>query len=713
MISIMDIRISLIILVITQLWSPVRGFFVDYNMTEYWKMPALFQYESIESCLRSSPDGLFCVVKSVVKSDERSDTWRSIKKYSKYPYQFQHAVLTRGICVDQCEQLVKSFTEQQQRQYLQPKTDVDFRYIINSWLLPNISHYRQQYGTLVNMCLNYRLQSTHNLTAYSEIEHCTTNATLVRKSDFWDVLFYATIALLFALSAGSSIYDWKLAKRDDHNHYRTPLINRGSNLLTAFSWRRNINRLTIKLNTSQIQQDLRFLEAIRVYTMTTISFTHVMIGVAMTTIQNPEMIEKLLSRPGFQIFLSLMPFEVDFFFAISGLLLAVQIGKMTQTKRFSWRPFWMGVVNRYLRSLPVYAVLMLFEVSVYDKLQVSPSGYRIMPMARRMCREKWWSNFLFINNYYRPEEQCMIHTWYLAADFQMFFVGFLVLMLLWKFQNIERFLIYVILMIATFLPMANIYYHSLDGMMLLTNKGNEYQLWYDKWFTRTYQATESHCISYFAGMLIGIIYHKMQNDDLFLAKSKLFKTLKYSTIPLGVIFSLPAPVFHQYEFSKPSLWMAAYAGVHRLVMASCIGIIFLVLMFSDRDTLIGRLRASKLLENAFYRVLGRLNFGFYLIHMGVLKAVFSNYHEGQRTSGVMVINVFSSVTMITYVLALIAYLLIEKPCDIIFKQLFERNETTRQEKGVNAPPALERSPCQVVNIEIRRRTSMSTNGESK
>lgn len=37
--------------------------------------------------------------------------------------------------------------------------------------------------------------------------------------------------------------------------------------------------------------------------------------------------------------------------------------------------------------------------------------------------------------------------------------------------------------------------------------------------------------------------------------------------------------------------------------------------------------------------------------------------------------------MITYVLALIAYLLIEKPCDIIFKQLFERNETTRQEKG--------------------------------
>lgn len=51
-------------------------------------------------------------------------------------------------------------------------------------------------------------------------------------------------------------------------------------------------------------------------------------------------------------------------------------------------------------------------------------------------------------------------------------------------------------------------------------RGNAFQLWYDEWFTRTYQATESHCISYFGGMLVGIIYHKMQNDDLYLAKSK-------------------------------------------------------------------------------------------------------------------------------------------------------------------------------------------------
>lgn len=99
---------------------------------------------------------------------------------------------------------------------------------------------------------------------------------------------------------------------------------------------------------------------------------------------------------------------MDFFFAISGILLSLQFIKYSQTRRFSWRPFWMGLVNRYLRSLPVYAVLMLFTVSAYDRTAISPSAYRVLPTVRRICRDKWWTNFLFINNYYRPEEQVSV-----------------------------------------------------------------------------------------------------------------------------------------------------------------------------------------------------------------------------------------------------------------------------------------------------------------
>ncbi|XP_055629968.1 nose resistant to fluoxetine protein 6-like [Toxorhynchites rutilus septentrionalis] len=668
-------------------WPPlmVNGFdlLVHYNMSEYWQMPALFEYESFESCLRSNPDGIFCVVKSVVKADHRSQIWRTIEKYSRYPYQYHHNVLTRGICLERCEEVVNALSEQQRLRFLEPKFPVDFKYIINDWLLPNIESYRDQYGSLVNICQNYRLFSSYNLTAYTEIEHCTTNNSLHRETDFWDRFFFGTVVLIIIIAIASTIYDAKLAGEEDENHYRSPLQNKSNTLLTAFSLRRNVNRLTMKLKTDKVQQDFRFLEAIRVFILTTITFSHVVIGLGMTTTQNPEMLERMLSRPGLQMFLSMVPFQVDMFFAISGLLLTVHFMRTTESKRFNFKPLWMGVANRYLRSLPVYGMVMVFAVSVFDRLQISPSAYKIMPMVRTICRKKWWMNLLFINNYYKPEEQCLIHTWYLAADFQLFIVGLVVLMILWKYPTILRQVVVLLLAAGFLLPVLNIYFNSGDAIMLLTNKGNAFQLWYDKWFTRTYQATETHCISYFGGMLVGIIYHKMQSDDLLLAKSKLYKTLQYIVFPLTVAFCLPAPLFHLYSFSKPSVWMSLYAGIQRLVIAAFVNTTFLVLMFAERDSFFGRLRSSKLLENAFYRVLGRLGFGFYLIHMTVLKTVYGNQHEALRGSMGLVITVFCSGTMITYVLAAFVYILVEKPFDVILKQLFGTGNTKRQEREVS------------------------------
>ncbi|XP_058456880.1 uncharacterized protein LOC131434243 [Malaya genurostris] len=667
---------------VTVLWFPVASgfeFAVHFNMSEYWQMPALFQYESIEGCLRFNPAGVFCIVKSVVKPDGRSQVWNAIEKYSQYPYQYQHSVLTRGICMRQCEELVETLSDSQKALFFQPKFDVEYKYIINDWLLSDIDKYRQQYGKLVNICQNYRMQAKYNVSVYSEIEHCTTNTT--RAADYLDIAFYATIVAIAILATASSVYDSWLAK--DHNHYRTPLNGKKTNLLTAFSLRRNINRLTIKLNTDSIQRDLRFLDAVRVHVITTITVSHVIIGLGMTTSQNPEVMEKLLSKPEIQMFISIVPFEVDVFFAISGLLLAVHFIKYTEGKRFGFKPFWMGVVNRYLRSLPVYALVMLFSTSVYDRFQVSPSAYKIMPMVRTICRDKWWINFLFVNNYYRPEEQCLIHTWYLAADFQLFIVGLTILMVLWKWKSVLRPVMYVLLTCGVVLPMLNVYFNSMDAMMLLTHKGSAFQLWYDQWFTRTYQATETHCLCYFAGMLVGIIYHKMQKDDLLLAKSKLYKTLQYVTFPLLVLFCLPAPLFQHFSFSKPSVWMSFYAGVHRLVVTCFVNIGFLLFMFAERDSLFGKLRRSSLLENAYYRVLGRLSFGFYLIHMNVMKTVYGNHHEALRISYGIVISVFCSVTLITYVLSFMAYILVEKPFDIIFKQVLGGGTKDGATKGAH------------------------------
>ncbi|XP_055608978.1 O-acyltransferase like protein-like [Uranotaenia lowii] len=652
-----------------------------YNMSEYWLMPALYQYESIEDCLRparkpsdpiqsGAPQRLFCVVKSVVKPDERSQKWRLIQQYSRHAFQYHHDVLTRGICLDRCKEEIEMLTSKQQQLYLQPKFNISHRYIINDWLLPNIHQYRAQYGNLVNMCLNKRSIDLHNLSVYSEIEHCTDSLSPNRPNDTLDIVFYSVLLVLVTLTVASTVYDSRLAKENVLNHYRTPLRDKGSTLLTAFSMRRNLNRLTIKLTQDPLQEDLRFLDGVRVWILAAITLSHVVIGLGMTTTQRPDILERLLSRPGFQIFGTIIPYQVDVFLTLSGLLLAVQFQKFIESKSFNWKPFWMAIFNRYLRSIPVYALLMLYTVSIYDRVQQSPSAYRIMPMERTICREKWWGNMLLINNYYRPEEQCLIHTWYLAADFQLFIVGLTVLMFLWKFPKQILKASIVLITLGASLPILNMYYNEVDAMMLLTNKGNAFQLWYDRWFVKTYQSSEGHCIFYFGGMIAGFIYNKMQKDDLLLAKSKIYKLLQVIILPLAVMFSLPAPIFHYYDFSKPSLWMSIYGGLHRLVLATMDGLGLVLMTCAEKDSFFGRVRSSKFFENAFYRVLGRLSFGFYLVHMSILKTVYGNHQEAMRASTGMILMIFCGVTLASYIVSLLAYLMVEKPCDIIFKQLF-------------------------------------------
>lgn len=66
-------------------------------------------------------------LKELTKPEHRSTISRIsiLQKYSKYAYQYQHDVLTRGVCVEACRKLVENLRDQQQ--FRQPKFDVEFK----------------------------------------------------------------------------------------------------------------------------------------------------------------------------------------------------------------------------------------------------------------------------------------------------------------------------------------------------------------------------------------------------------------------------------------------------------------------------------------------------------------------------------------------------------------------------------------------------------
>lgn len=112
---------------------------------------------------------------------------------------------------------------------------------------------------------------------------------------------------------------------------------------------------------------------------------------------------------------------VQIFFFISGFLLAYT----QQNRRPNSLPnLFTFSLRRYLQlSIPMVALIacqFLWPVFLSD----GPMFTKISDTLIKNCRDKWWKNVALINNYDPLEDLCLLHTWFLGADFQMHVLGY-------------------------------------------------------------------------------------------------------------------------------------------------------------------------------------------------------------------------------------------------------------------------------------------------
>ncbi|CAG9820126.1 unnamed protein product [Phaedon cochleariae] len=118
------------------------------------------------------------------------------------------------------------------------------------------------------------------------------------------------------------------------------------------------------------------------------------------------------------------PIAVETFFYISGFLtvylylkkqkkapLAVQIKNI---------PFL--YIHRYFRLTPAVIMVYILSITSFSHLGSGPIWQLGVDYISKPCRKFWWSFFLYIQNYvnYGDNDICLVQTWYLSADMQMF-----------------------------------------------------------------------------------------------------------------------------------------------------------------------------------------------------------------------------------------------------------------------------------------------------
>ncbi len=83
-------------------------------------------------------------------------------------------------------------------------------------------------------------------------------------------------------------------------------------------------------------------------------------------------------------------------------------------------------IHRFWRLTPVYMIVLMFSATISEYLGDGPfyprNGFEI-----NKCRDTWFYNLLYVNNFVSTNKSCYSVSWYLANDMQFHWIAPIIL----------------------------------------------------------------------------------------------------------------------------------------------------------------------------------------------------------------------------------------------------------------------------------------------
>eukprot|EP01097_Dermamoeba_algensis_P005265 TRINITY_DN3341_c0_g1_i1.p1 TRINITY_DN3341_c0_g1~~TRINITY_DN3341_c0_g1_i1.p1 ORF type:complete len:724 (+),score=220.57 TRINITY_DN3341_c0_g1_i1:71-2242(+) len=374
--------------------------------------------------------------------------------------------------------------------------------------------------------------------------------------------------------------------------------------------------------------------------------------------------------------------SVDSFFFLSGFLVAfLSIKELKKKGKIPWFLFYF---HRIWRLTPVYMFVVFLTITVEPQWLMGPNS--VAMNEADSCKKYWWTNLLYINNFYPSSEQgvaaCVGVSWYLANDMQMFIVSPLFFFSYYKSKILGWSLI-VLGLVANILSSALISNHNnYIGNMIAQMGGNFFEDVYVKPYTRMG--------AYLMGIAMAFLYHQLlehhhsskssfsinnnnQNDiereDARVAEIIQHKKENEYAVPVSKYISYGLMLFGGFwmcliifgTYTEPTgaEWNVAqnvlYIAFSRIVWSFGLGCVLLMCLTGNGGWV------NAVLSHPAFNVLSKLTFGAYLLHPFVLNVLFMDYPGRILYDEFMIITLFLGVACISFGASLVVSLLIEMP----------------------------------------------------
>ncbi|XP_063709178.1 uncharacterized protein LOC134837721 [Culicoides brevitarsis] len=606
---------KLILLVLISIFGNASA---QFNLTEYYRMPPLHHTENLRRCLHETEDyNVFCVVFTIIKPDN-SALWHQIEVFSDdVKRHFRHDFVHSGICLRTCERQLAGLTDLERDALFVEEFPwkTGQKWYDNSTFFKNRTSHREAYGRQMNQCVNLWLKQNYNLSGSSIIHFCNTNRDTENvEYDHWHWIFLSVTLSILVSVLTASILDARRNIKGTLEHYK----NKKQSPLLCFSVIRNWYRLT-EVSKDEMSRDFRFLHAVRYLSVYIFVQAHHLYSYAVSPIQNAEMIETSYHDTNYIAQNNMS--TVQTFYLLSGFMLYIAAHETFKKGSFNVLNCCMAIIYRYVRLVPVLLVVILFEASFLYDMMVDDGGYWkfLAEPERGYCRKNWWTNLLMINNYVNPDEMCLVHSYYIAADTQIFIFVVILLSFMFKFPKIKNWIIGIAFAMSLCIQFVVNYINKGDGMFLFTPEAKR-RLYYDMSdeFKNDFITAHMNLSNFLIGVIAAMLCFYIKKRNIDLGQYKAFLAVWYAQFFMGqAILTIGAYVFFTYNFEKGVGLSLAYVFMRNIW---CLNGILLLLGFVSKF----ESGAKRFLNWHVFTPLGRLTYSIFICHITLSRLIFGN-----------------------------------------------------------------------------------------
>ncbi|CAB3222279.1 unnamed protein product [Arctia plantaginis] len=228
--------------------------------------------------------------------------------------------------------------------------------------------------------------------------------------------------------------------------------------------------------------------------------------------------------------------------------------------------------KRMFRIMPVYILVIGFAATWWPLMNDGPLWHYLVGMESQVCRHKFWNHAFFIRNFFTAEPFCLVQTWFLAVDMQLYLLGCLVILCLQRVRRLALLLLGIGFVLFSTLNGILAYIYQWRPLMFVSGPENLRTIYRnDPSFYEFYTNPVTSLSAMMAGLFLAHLYYKINKTEV---RPNNRKWLFYTSILMLIIWTSCGHFLQIYmsrEFS------AFYMAFERLVTLISAG----MLLFSE------------------------------------------------------------------------------------------------------------------------------------